>query len=198
MGLSRQKYWSGLPFSSPGDLPDPRIEPATRKYFDILLLHSWHHKCGFSTHQAVLRHYLPQFWHYLPRDSIRYYRWRGQPHRTTPSTTTLFRCQLQVQVVTCASDQLQIRGYTTTSQVPLIARVAYRTQENSFSSVTQSCPTLCDPMDYSIAGFSITNSQSLLKLMSIKLVMPSNHLILCHPPLLLQLSIFPSIRVFSN
>ena len=48
------------------------------------------------------------------------------------------------------------------------------------------------------ASLSITNSQSLLKLMSIKLVMPSNHLILCHPPLLLQLSIFPSIRVFSN
>ena len=44
---------------------------------------------------------------------------------------------------------------------------------------------------------SITNSQSLLKLMSIKLVMPSNHLILCHPLLLLP-SIFPSIRVFSS
>ena len=44
---------------------------------------------------------------------------------------------------------------------------------------------------------SITNSQSLLKLMSIVSVMPSNHLILCHPLLLLP-SIFPSIRVFSN
>ena len=46
-------------------------------------------------------------------------------------------------------------------------------------------------------SLSITNSQGLLKLMSIKLVMPSNHLILCHPLLLLP-SIFPSIRVFSN
>ena len=46
------------------------------------------------------------------------------------------------------------------------------------------------------ASLSITNSQSLLKLMSIELVMPSNHLILCHPLLLLP-SIFPSIRVFS-
>ena len=44
---------------------------------------------------------------------------------------------------------------------------------------------------------SITNSQSVLKLMSIKSVMPSNHLILCHPLLLLP-SIFASIRVFSN
>ena len=47
------------------------------------------------------------------------------------------------------------------------------------------------------ASLSITNSQSLLKLMSIELVMPSNHLILRHPLLLLP-SIFPSIRIFSN
>ena len=47
------------------------------------------------------------------------------------------------------------------------------------------------------ASLSITNSQSLLKLMSIELVMPSNHLTLCRP-LLLPPSIFPSIRVFSN
>ena len=47
------------------------------------------------------------------------------------------------------------------------------------------------------ASLSITNSWSLLKLISVKLVMPSNHLILCHPLLLLPL-IFPSIRVFSD
>ena len=47
------------------------------------------------------------------------------------------------------------------------------------------------------ASLSITSSQSLLKLMSIKVVMPSNHLILCCPLLLLP-SVFPSIRVFSN
>ena len=47
------------------------------------------------------------------------------------------------------------------------------------------------------ASLSITNSWSLLKLMSIELVMPSNHLILCRP-LILPPSIFPSIRVFSN
>ena len=47
------------------------------------------------------------------------------------------------------------------------------------------------------ASLSITNSQSLLKLMSIELVMPSNHLILCHS-LLLPPSVFPSIKVFSN
>ena len=63
-----------------------------------------------------------------------------------------------------------------------------------FSSVVQSCLTLCDPMQPSL---SITNSQSLLKLMSRKSVMPSNHLILCCP-LLLPPSIFPSIKVFSD
>ena len=47
------------------------------------------------------------------------------------------------------------------------------------------------------ASLSITNSPSLLKLMSIESVMPSNHLILCHPLLLLP-SVFPSIRVFSS
>ena len=60
---------------------------------------------------------------------------------------------------------------------------------------------LCDPMTPWTAAhqapLSITNSWSLLKLMSIKSVMPSSHLILCHPLLLLP-SIFPSIRVFSN
>ena len=67
-----------------------------------------------------------------------------------------------------------------------------------FSSVTQSSPTLCDPMNHSMqASLSITNSQSLLKLMSIELVMPSSHLILCCPLLLLP-SILPSIRVFSS
>ena len=67
-----------------------------------------------------------------------------------------------------------------------------------FSSVAQSCPTLCSSMDHSTpASLSITTSQSLLKLMSIELVMLSNCLILCRP-LLLPPSIFPSIRVFSN
>ena len=64
------------------------------------------------------------------------------------------------------------------------------------SSATKSCPTLCHPMDCSQAYLSFTVSWSLLKLMSIELVMPSNHLILCHP--LLLPSAFPSIRVFSS
>ena len=67
------------------------------------------------------------------------------------------------------------------------------------SLATQSCMPLCDPWTVARqASLSITISQSLHKLMSIELVMPSNHLILCHPLLLLLSSIFPSIRVVSN
>ena len=67
-----------------------------------------------------------------------------------------------------------------------------------FSSVAQLCLTLCNPWTAACqASLSITNSQSLLKFMSIESVMPSNHLILCHLLLVLP-SIFPSIRVFSN
>ena len=67
-----------------------------------------------------------------------------------------------------------------------------------FSSVAQSCPTLCNPMNRSTPGLHVHHQlQNLLKIMSIELVMPSSHLILCCPLLLLP-SVFPSIRVFSN
>ena len=65
-------------------------------------------------------------------------------------------------------------------------------------SAAQSRPTFCDPMDGSTPGFLVLRlSWSLLRLMFSDVVMPSNHLILCQPLLLLP-SIFPSIRVFSN
>ena len=67
-----------------------------------------------------------------------------------------------------------------------------------YCSVTQLYLTLCYPMDCSMPGFPVFHlSWSLLKLMSIESIMPSNHLILCHLLLLLP-SIFPSNRGFSN
>ena len=66
-----------------------------------------------------------------------------------------------------------------------------------FSSVAQSCLTLCDLIAARQASLSITNSRSSPKLMSIQSVMPSSHLILCHPLLLLP-PIPPRIRLFSN
>ena len=65
-----------------------------------------------------------------------------------------------------------------------------------FSSVQFSCSVMSDSLQPQ-ASLSLTNFQSSPKLISIESVMPSNHLILCHPLLLLP-SIFPSIRVFSN
>ena len=67
-----------------------------------------------------------------------------------------------------------------------------------FSSVIQSCLTLCDPMNHSTPGLPVQQKlPEFTHLKSIELVIPSNHLILCHPLLLLP-SIFPSIRVFSK
>ena len=66
------------------------------------------------------------------------------------------------------------------------------------TSIAQSCPNLCTLGTAARqVSLSNTNSRSLLKLMSIESVMPSNHLILCHTLLFLP-SIFPSIRIFSN
>ena len=84
--------------------------------------------------------------------------------------------------------------------------IALFSHASKFSSVPQLCPTLCDHIDCNTPGLpvqnpllelSITNSRSVLKLMSIELVMQSNHLILCWPLLVLP-SRFPSISVFSK
>ena len=67
-----------------------------------------------------------------------------------------------------------------------------------FNSVAQQAPTLCDSMDCSTPGLPVHHHLSeFTQLMSIESVMPSNHLILCCPLLLLP-SVFPSIKIFSN
>ena len=74
----------------------------------------------------------------------------------------------------------------------------YTLSSVQFSSVAQSCPTLSNPMNCSTPGLPVHHQlPSSLKLMSIKSVMPSSHLVLCHPLFLLP-PISPSIRVFSN
>ena len=71
-------------------------------------------------------------------------------------------------------------------------------QKAQFSSVAQSCPTLCDPMHCHTPGLPVHRQLwSLLKVTSVESVMPSNHLFLCCPFFLLH-SVFPSIGVFSN
>ena len=74
----------------------------------------------------------------------------------------------------------------------------FTTRSSCHCSVSESCLTLFDSMDCSAPGSSVLyHLQSLLRFRSIESVMLSNHLILCHP-LLLVPSIFPSIRIFSN
>ena len=70
-------------------------------------------------------------------------------------------------------------------------------QSVQFSSVAQSCPTLCNPLNCSTPGLPVHHQLPESTQTHVKLVMPSSHLILCHPLLLLP-SIFPSIRVFSS
>ena len=85
------------------------------------------------------------------------------------------------------------------AEMDITEQLSLSLSTTQFSSVAQLCLTLfATPWTVACqASLSITNSWSLLKLMSIESVMPSNHLILCQP-LLLPPSIFPSIRVFSS
>ena len=90
----------------------------------------------------------------------------------------------------CLPDPQPLRNTSST--------VMFSLESNLVSSVTQTCLTLCDPLNHSTPGLPvITNSRSSLKFMPIKSVMLSSHLILCRPLLLLP-PIPPSIRVFSN
>ena len=89
-------------------------------------------------------------------------------------------------------------GTGTGSYFPAVWLVVIQSYSVRFSSVAQLCSTLCNHKDYRMPGLPVHHQPlGLLKLMSIELVMPSNHLILCCP-LLLPPSIIPSIRVFSN
>ena len=88
-----------------------------------------------------------------------------------------------------------INGITRISH-DLAARPSTTNTVFQFSSVTQLCPTLCNPVDCSTPGFPVHHQlPELAQIMSFKSVMPSNHLILCHPLFLLP-PIPPSIRVF--
>ena len=80
----------------------------------------------------------------------------------------------------------------------LLSRTIYICSLPQFSSVSQSCPTLCDPMNHSTPGLSVHHQlPDPPKPMSTESVIPSNHLTLCLP-LFLVPSIFSGIRVFSN
>ena len=99
----------------------------------------------------------------------------------------------------CSAASCNFGVHRRQAHVLLLCPLSFHTKFSvHFSSVIQSCLTLCTPWSAARqAPLSFTISWSLLKLMSIESVMPSSHLILCCPLLLLP-SVFPSIRVFSN
>ena len=111
----------------------------------------------------------------------------------------IFKVEMAVTWVVCQSGQHSVsftENFFSLSHIPLF----YYQNPIQFSSVQFSHSVWFFVTPWTAAhkaSLSITNSQSLPKLMSIELVMPSNHLILCHPLLLLP-SIFPNIRVFSS
>ena len=106
--------------------------------------------------------------------------------------TEIRLCSLQPKI------EEDLHSHQKTDYEQTMAQIISYLLQVQFSSVAQSCPTLCDPRTTARqASLSITISRSSSKLMSIELVMPSSHLIHCRPLLLLP-SIPPIIRVFSN
>ena len=95
------------------------------------------------------------------------------------------------------TDHWKLHYWGTQEEITWAVVISWIMHALQFSSVAQSCLFETPWTAAHQASLSITNSWSLLKLMSIESVMPSNHLLLCHSLLLLP-SIFPSIRVFSN
>ena len=99
------------------------------------------------------------------------------------------------------SDRTEATKHTHSTHIDIFNIFSYLIKFQKFHccySFAKLCPTLCDPMDCSTPGFPVLHYlQEFAQTHSIKSVIPSNHLILCRPLLLLT-SIFPSIRVFSN
>ena len=173
MGFFRQEYWSGLPFPSPGDLPNPGIEPRSPTLQADALL---------SEPPGKSENHLPGE-HLFQKNKLKW----------------LKSISYNMDYI---QDYLQLfaTSQTTAHEAPLCPwnSSGKNTGVGCYCcSVTKSCPTLCY-MDYSTPGFLVLHY--LLKFAQthvIESVMPSNPLTLCFPLLLLP-SIFPRIRVFSN
>ena len=121
-------------------------------------------------------------------------KWPAEPWTPSLWPSTSYSDRLSKQTLACSLRKRTRRGPLAPWQ-PWPERPDIATQ---FSSVAQSCPILCSPMDCSVPGFLVHYKlPEIAQLMSIQLAMPSNHLILCRP-LFLPPSIFASIRVFSN
>ena len=121
--------------------------------------------------------------------------WRATAHRVTQTQTGLKQLSVNACSPILSLSLSELSPSVDHGESPAEVRGEHLGVAQ-FMLVTQSCVTLCDPMDCSLPGFPVlTISRSLLKLVSTESVMPSNHLILCRP---LLLSSFPHVRVFSS
>ena len=164
-GFSRQEYWSGLSYPPPGDLPNPGIEPRS------------------PTLQADS----------LPAEPL------GKPKNTVVGSLSLLQAIFPTQESTWGLLHCrQILNQLSYLGSPSLCIPAYKYASVQFNSVQllSRVQLFATPWITAYqASLSITNSQSLPKLRSIESVMPSSHVILCRPLLLLP-PIPPSIRVF--
>ena len=186
MGFSRQEYWGGLPHPPPRDGPNPGIKPAsllspalTGRFFTTsatwkALINGNHLFNVFTWPEARERKRLHQLWcFFLFLQGNQSYQIR---------VPILWLHPTLIIPLEALSPNTVMWRVVQFSSVQSLSRV--RIFVTSWTAAHQASP-------------SITNSRSLPKPTSIESVMPSTHLILC-PPLLLLPSTFPSIRVFSN
>ena len=158
MGLPRQEYWSGLPFPSPGDLPNPGIEPMSPVSPALA--------SGFFTTDP--RHLL------LGNLRINLINVSKSLYKFFPHLSENWASYLGQKLQDIRLDNDYLAWHQRHRQQLLIKKMS----KFCCCSVAQLCPSLCNSVDCQVS-LSITISWSLIKLMSIKLVLPSNHLNLC-------------------
>ena len=171
MRFSRQ-YWSELSFLSLVNMPRPWIKPVSPALAGIFFTAKSPGKITDS-----------------------YWKWFIQLPATDPPFWSPLLPHRMLVILLTVSASLQTSKFSATG--PLLSPAFNSVQFSSVQSLSHVRLLVTSWIAARQASLSITNSRSLLILMSIKSVMPSRHLILCHPFLLLP-SIPPSIRVFSN
>ena len=136
MEFSRQEYWNGLPFPSPGGLPNPGVEPGILHCRQILYCLS--HEVGKHIHIGVAAN-----------------NWRGEDicdrawASLSMGQTKCLLLYLMRLLCLCSDGQ----GKAERELDKNSSRTVWDSVQ--FSSVAQSCPTLCDPTDYSLLGSSV-------------------------------------------
>ena len=199
MEFARQEYWSGLPFPSPGNLPDTEIKPRSPRVDQNLSFSLCPSKENILLRHEKMTPLLPSI-NFCRSPHVNFLPLRSSLYSTGPSTTAFQTSLLaiisymQVQLNTAIYCFLKLTSVHVTfcSKTYCYLFITYKIK-SKFLDLTKissvqllSCVQLfAAPWTAACqASLSITNFQCLLRLMSLKLVMPSNHVILCRPFLL--------------